>query len=359
MKKSLIILSVFALMTACKDKSNNTITNKDGTEQVQIDEDGNEIALSDNTSDGESINSEVSENSDTSLQKNEDDTYSFRFNLKKGETYPFRLKVEQKQAMAVNGEKLNITSNRTVDFDYFVEEVNDRKFKLKATFLNFGEYFVAITGEVLAFDTAKPKPSEEDVARSWMVYKSITGQSFNMEVNDKGKVLSVTGLEKVRTNALANLKSNGFSTQDLEFIKQMFEATLGNEAIIAQFEESLNIFPDRGLKIGEKWEDSQNISDGPVKGKNTVTRTFEGIKDGKATIRVNGTQNVGGSQTHNEIKMTTKNDATITGTVDIDLESGWLKKVSITKKEDMNTTYQQGDQKESEIGTQTIITTVN
>ena len=42
----------------------------------------------------------------------------------------------------------------------------------------------------------------------------------------------------------------------------------------------MNIFPERNLKIGEKWEDVQNINEGPVTGKNTVTRTLKELKMG-------------------------------------------------------------------------------
>src|SRR5690606_33978143 len=113
------------------------------------------------------------------------------------------------------------------------------------------------------------------------------------------------------------------------------------------------------MKIGEQWSDSQNISEGPIKGTNKVTRTFKELKDGKATITVSGTQNVSGTETQQGITMNMKNNATLNGFIDLDMETGWIKKVSITKKETINTTYQQGEQKETESGTSTTITTVN
>ena len=45
MKKSLILLAVFALMTACKDKTSNTETDVSTTENVQNEENVGDVSL--------------------------------------------------------------------------------------------------------------------------------------------------------------------------------------------------------------------------------------------------------------------------------------------------------------------------
>src|SRR5690625_6677490 len=147
-----------------------------------------------------------------------------------------------------------------------------------------------------------------------------------MEVNNRGKVISVKGLDKVRSNAFEKIKSD-FTAEEQNYVKDLLENSLSVDAIKVQFEESMNIFPERNLKIGEKWEDVQNINEGPVTGKNTITRTFEGIKDGVARVKVDGVMNVGGSETKQDLTMTMKNNSTIDGTIDVDIETGWLNKV--------------------------------
>lgn len=347
------MLAVLAIMTACKDKTGEIETNVNDSENVQIVEKGNEVLPSGTDVD---VANDLTNNS--SLQKNEDDSYSFRFNLKKGETYPFRMKILTDESMSMGGQSAQMSSTRTVDFDYFVEDIVNNNFKLKATFLNFSESFKAPTGESMSFNTAQGKPNNEDVAKSWSIYKAISGQSFDMEVNNRGKVLSVTGLNKIRSNAFEKIKSD-FSQEEQNFVKQLLENSLSVEAIKLQFEESMNIFPEKNLKIGEKWEDVQNINEGSITGKNKVTRTFEGIKDGKARVKVDGEMNVGGSETQQDLTMTMKNTSTLDGTIDVDLETGWLDKVHIIKDESFTTTYQQGNQKETESGKQKIVTTVN
>ena len=52
--------------------------------------------------------------------------------------------------------------------------------------------------------------------------------------------------------------------------------------------------------------------------------------------------NVGGSETQQDLTMTIKNNSTIDGTIDVDIETGWLNKVHVVKNESSLVTYQQG-----------------
>lgn len=356
MRKALTILSVFVLIAACKKEEQKIVGTNENGEKLIINESGDTIVLAENDSIQTIENQTIESNS--ALTKNEDESFSFRYNLKKGETYPFLLKTKQNQSMNARGQSLSMSSERTVEFDYFVEDVVKNVFKLKATFKGFSENFKGPNGQTMSYNTNSTKPAQKDVAQSWTIYKSIIGQSFQMEVDNKGKVISVNGLNTIVSNALSKLKSE-FTAEEQNMIKELLNASLNNEAIKMQFEESLNIFPEKSMKIGEQWSDSQNISEGPVKGTNKVTRTFKSMKDGKATITVEGTQNVSGSETQEGVTIDMSNKSTLNGFVDLDMETGWIKKVSLTKKETINTSYKKGEQKESESGTSTTITTVN
>lgn len=354
MKKSLIILSLFVGIIACKKEEQKVIGTNENGEQLVIDESGDTIVLE--KTDSLSNISESTE--ETALIKNEDDSYSFRYNLKKGETYPFLLKTSQSQSMNAGGQSMTLKSERTVKFDYFVEEVTNNVFKLKATFKEFSESFTAPSGVKMAYHTNSAKPADETTAKSWQIYKAIIGESFEMNVDNKGKVHSVSGLSSIINNATSKLK-NDFTPDEQKMIKELLTAALNDKSIKTQFEETLNIFPDKNLKVGEEWSDTQNISEGPVKGTNKVTRKFEELNNNVAKITVKGNQNVSGSETQQGITANMKSNATLDGSIELDMNSGWIKKVNITKKENLSTTYQQGDKKETESGSSTTITTVN
>jgi len=353
MKKLTIMLLAAVLFAGCKKDENKIAESENGKTETAEVENGA----------GEGPTVEVDEtafsDTDSALKKNEDESYTFRYNLKKGESYPFKLVVNSNQSLTSDGKTIKVHSSRTVIFDYKVEEVQNNQFTIKATFKKYAESSDSPMGQ-LSYDTDKTKPADKEVAMSWLIYKAITGQDFNMVMNNKGKVLSVTGLEKIIANVMTKVKGD-FNAEDQKQIKEFLDYSLSKESITSQFEESLNIFPDKSMKVGEKWEDTQNISEGPVKGQNRITRTFKEIKDGKAIIVVDGAQDVSSTNVEPKSGITaaTKNKATVSGQIDLDYETGWIRTGKITKTENVNTTYSKGDQKETETGTQTIVTTVN
>lgn len=353
MKKIISLLSLLIVFTSCskqKDKEIAGSNEGDGLIESVAKEPSDSVHR-----EGENLLQIVE---DSSLKQNEDESFTFRYNLKKGEVYPFYLKITTEQSMAAQGQSMSISSSRTVDFDYLVEEVEGANFTLKATFKGFSESFKSPIGETMSYNTSMAKPTNLDVAQSWSIYKSITGEAFTMVVNNKGKVISVRGLDKVVSNAIKKLETD-FNSEERNEIRTLLDSSLNEEIIRVQFEEAMDIFPDKSLKVGEKWEESQKINEGPIKGDSKIVRTFEGIQNDKAVITVKGNLSISGSETQNGITASMKNTATTDGRLELDLETGWIKKVNITKTENMSTTYQQGEQKETESGKQTITTIVN
>lgn len=348
MKKILIVLVSMSLLTNCK-KENEVVGENNQTGQDSI---------TGENSNPEANDSIPAENAEASLQKAEDGSYTFRYNLKKGETYPFSLKVNMVQSMSDGTNTEKMTSSRTMDVNYFVEESNAGKFKLKATFKSFSEEFNSPQGEKLSYNTNSAQPTDKDVAQSWKIYKAITGESFQMEMDDKGKVLKISGLDKVNSAVQSKLK-NDFNADEQKLLGELLKETLSEEFMKMQFEESLKIFPDKSMKIGDEWEDSQNISEGPIKGTNKVTRTFKSIKGNIATITIKGVQNVNGKETQEGIIMTFSNNANLDGTIDLDVESGWVKKLSINKSETVKRTMEGQGRKQTLTQTSTTKTTVN
>lgn len=351
MNKSLIVLAAFALLVSCKKENEKVVGTNENGEKLVINESGDTVVLA-----NDSI--AVIPPDKSALQKAEDGTYTFRYNLKKGETYPFSLRINMNQSLSDGKQSQKMTSSRTTDVSYFVEDVVDNKFKLKATFKAFTEEATSPEGEKLAYNTGSAQPADKDIAQSWKIYKAITGESFQMEVDNKGKVLNVTGLDKVTSSVQSKLK-NDFSAEEQKMIAELLKGTLNQESIKMQFEETLNIFPDKSMKIGENWEDAQNISEGPIKGTNKVTRTFKSITGNVATIAVNGVQNVNGKETQQGVTMSMSNNATLTGSIDLDLSSGWIKKVNLTKNETVKQTMEGQGQKQTMTQTSTTKTSVN
>ncbi len=348
MKKILIVLVTFSLFTSCKKEENQARINGNGENSI--------ISEKDSLLQNDTILTDVPQ--DLSLQKTDDGSYTFRYNLKKGETYPFLLKVNMVQSMSDGRQTQKLTNSRTTEMAYFVEDVTPNSFKIKATFKSFSEDFNSPEGENLSYNTNSPQPKDKDIAQNWKIYKALTGETYQIEIDNKGKVLKVNGLDKVTSTVQSKLK-NDFSAEEQKLLGELLKGTLNSEFIKMQFEEILNIFPDKSMKIGDEWEDSQNISEGPIKGTNKVTRTFKSINGNTATIAVNGIQNVNGKETQEGVTLSLSNNATLNGTIDLDLASGWIKKVNLTKTETVKQTMEGQGQKQTMTQTSTTKTTVN
>src|SRR5690606_6838577 len=142
-KKILIVLATFSLFTNCKKEETPTGINGNGENSM--------IQKKDSLQNNDTILTDAPQN--LSLQKTEDGSYTFRYNLKKGETYPFLLKVNMVQSMSDGNQTQKMTSSRTTEMSYFVEDAANNKFKLKATFKSFSEDFTSPEGEKLAYST--------------------------------------------------------------------------------------------------------------------------------------------------------------------------------------------------------------
>lgn len=349
MKITPFFLSVFFIFAACK---------KD-TEKVENQSEHTTESLIENSAAAEEADDlTISETDLSAITKTEDGSYSFRFKLKKGAHYPFVYHSNDEQKLTSGPQSVKMISTRGREFDYFVLDTVNQNFILKATFKRYTESSTGPDGVTLSYDTSKKRPGDPEVAANWLVYSAVVGESFEMTLDSKGRVKSVSGLDKVRTNVKNKLK-NEFTAEELKGLDQILTASLSNEMIKNQFEENLNFLPDKNLKLGEKWEDSQNISEGPITGRSSMSRTFEKLEDNIATIAIQGTQNVSGKDVQGDMSAEMKAQSTLNGKVELDAETGWVRKFNLTRKEDTTTTMRQGDESLVETGSLKSVTTVN
>lgn len=349
MKMKPLFLSAFFVFAACKkdaekvDNQNEpiNIAEKETLAEIPIAEDSVQV---------------VSE--PMAISKTEDGAYSFYFNLKKGAHYPFIFQSNDEQKVTSGPESAKMISTRGREFDYYVVDTANQNFVLRATFKRYTESSTGPDGVTLSYDTSKKRPTDPDVAANWLVYSAVVGESFEMTLDNKGRVKKVNGLDKVRTNVKSKLK-NEFTPEELGELEQILNASLSNEMIKSQFEENLNFLPDKDMKLGEKWEDSQNISEGPIKGTGSMSRTFEKLENNTATIVISGVQNVSGNQTQGDMSAEMKSKSTLKGKVELDAETGWVRKFNLTKNEDTTTTLRQGSESLVETGSMKSVTTVN
>lgn len=357
MKKILFATALFSTIIACKNENQKVVGKNEAGEELVVNTEGDTIVKTAETS-ADTIAKPLEVEANSAIQKNEDDTYDFRYNLEKGKTYPLTLAVKGTHLASDGTKNVKMSNENKKTIAYTVKDFKDGIYTLEVQSKHYTEKMTDPTGKTISYDTNGAKPADKDVAFTWSIYKAMIGKPYIMKIDQKGKVKSVEGLEQIRKQIENSVKSQ-LSAEEQKFVSEMLKGSLSKEVISAQFEETMNIYPEKKLKLKESWSDTQNINEGPMKGSSSLTRTLDNVDTNNTKITVKGTQKLNGSEAQEGMKMSANASADVNGSILIDTQSGWINSVSLTKKESLKRTVEMNGQKQSMTETVTTTTNVN
>jgi hypothetical protein len=356
MKKIVFMIAVAIAVVSCKKDDKVVGKDKDGKELV-VNEKGDTVVKTE-TVDTLKIDS-VAAPKVMAISKGTDGKYAYKYNLEIGKTYPMTLGIKMNHSATDGKQSQKMSSESKKQIDYTVKDFKDGIYTLEVHSKQYSEKMTDPSGKSMSYDTNSAKPSNKDIAVSWSIYKAMTGQKYTMKIDEKGKVISVDGLQAIKTSILNSVKKQ-VSAEEFKFFTQVIENSLNKEVISSQFEETMNIFPKKTLNLNESWSDSQKIDKGPMKGNISLKRTLSNVDDNNTTITVTGTQSLKGSEEPQEgVSMSANNNANVDGKILVDTKSGWINKVTLTKKETLKRTVEAQGQSQTMTETVTTVTTVN
>ena len=348
------MMAVAVFVVFCKKDDKVVGKDKDGKELV-VNEKGDTVAKTETV---DSLKTETTAPKVMAVAKGTDGKYSYKYNLEIGKTYPMTLGIKMNHSASDGKQSQKMSSESKKQIDYTVKDFKDGIYTLEVHSKQYSEKMTDPSGKSVSYDTNSAKPSNKDIAVSWSIYKAMTGQKYTMKVDQNGKVVSVDGLPAIKTSILNSVKKQ-VSAEEFKFFTQVIDNSLNKEAISSQFEETMNIFPKKTLDLNESWSDSQKIDKGPMKGSISLKRTLANIDDTNTTITVSGTQNLKGTESQQGVSMSANNNATVDGKILVDTQSGWINKVTLTKKETLKRTVEAQGQKQTMTESVTTVTTVN
>lgn len=349
-------------LSACKnDKKDLKIVGKNSAgEELTVNEKGDTIKLKETVKDipeeGEVVESteEKKEAEVKAFTKNPDESYVFRFNLEKGKSYPFKVATNIKNVQSDGKESQQVQQSSENELSYKVREVKSDKYILDVNFKRFKEK-ISVQGKTMGFDTNVARPSNEMNANKYDFFKTVVGNSFTMEISKGGKVLNVTGLDEIR-NKVKTKMEKGLNQEDKKVLEQMLQVSVSKEAMAAMFMESIGYYPQKPVKMGDKWEMNNNVG----KAKAHMEYKLSAIDDNQASIKISGNSSANDSQTSKEgMKVSQNLKGSVNGTAKIDVKSGWVNSVTIEKKEVLKMTREYKGEKMTLTATTTSSTKVN
>ncbi|MFP7655668.1 MULTISPECIES: DUF6263 family protein [Chryseobacterium] len=273
--------------------------------------------------------------------------YTQTFKLEKGKTYPLTTYQRDVKTMTdPQGKTLNGTSESTDEMSFTVNDVKNNIYDITLNLISKRNSQTA-EGKTIVVDTKQPIPKEDDLKMIWNINRALTSNKLNMKMDTKGNVISITGFEPVYTkvsNAVGTIVKD--ANQKASVVASLKESF--NEKVLKdQFSKNLTIIPKKGVKIGEKWTNTEN-ADPNGKIKVTSNYVLKSVGNGVAEIGVTGgipkktDKQAQGAMTHSISSELVQN-----GTIKFDENTGWINNQNITVKTTQIETISDGKQSQS------------
>lgn len=338
------MLSLVAVVASCKKQEKPAVvgTNDQGEELV-VNETGDTVVYVAPAKEDKDVEvEEAKEENEVAIKTDKEGAYVFDLNLKQGETYPFKIATNATNSKSDGKQSQTITQESTTTVEYTVKEVKPESYILDVSYKRFAEN-MSDGKEKLGFDTNAAAPKDEQAKQRWDFNKAIIGNTFQMEVSKSGEVQNVLNLYKVR-QTVKKAMNKGLTEDESKGLDEFLGAVLSDEAMQQQFEESMAYYPKKKVKPGDTW--TRKESEGSAS--STVNYTFDGVNNGVATIKISGKSSGNESQEDpngSGMKLFQSLEGTVSGTVEIDVNSGWIKDAEMKKKEIVRMTQQYQGQK--------------
>lgn len=245
------------------------------------------------------------------------DAVLLQFNLQKGKSYTYSMNMDMDAE--VQGQKMD----NSMGFDYSLYVVDDKD-SVKTLRTTFDRVKMEMSaGQVnIDVDTDEPqKDSVVDIRANPMgimsnMFYAMKGKSFEMKINNRGEVLSVTGLDELQQ---AMINSFGDDENVKQAMGQAFQSQFNEENIKKSFAQSFSIYPDKPVKVGDTWTKKMSMG-GPMAADMNTTYKVKEINNGNVVLDLTSDLDMNGTK------------GTSTGTMKVQPETGMVLDATLEQK---------------------------
>jgi hypothetical protein len=247
-----------------------------------------------------------------------------KFNLEQGKGYDYEMIWDLGTSIA--GQESNITMTALYSMNVTSIDNNIRSITTAYKSMRMN---MQMAGMTIDIDSDKPTADngENDMTKNPLgmmnkVVAGMIGKKFVIKVDEEGKVLEVTGFERIFSDMIDSM---GLDEQTKATAAASFKEQFSEQNIKDQFAQVFTIFPNKEIKVGDSWEKTFSTG-GKMAATFNNTYTVKEI-DGdhvslttKSKISSNGTgQDLSGTQSGN-LLVDSKTGLMISGEFDQDME---------------------------------------
>ncbi len=241
-----------------------------------------------------------------------------RLNLQKSTTYEMTMNSDNTIDQEMMGQKMKIGQKMKMVYYFQVLDVLPNKNFLIEYSISQIKIDMNVNGQDINMDSESSDTSNPMNAS----LKSLVGNKLKLEINQKGQVQWVVGLDEFAKKLSGN--------QQLAQSMPMFTDENNFKSFIGQ---TFNYFPEGDVAKGNKWSSSFKL---PSMMNMETVMNFEvaDIKADQVTLDVTSDVNIDAPIEQQGMKMDIKMTGTQTGKMVIDQTDGWLRSSDLTQKLD-------------------------
>lgn len=235
--------------------------------------------------------------SETAKSGGSGETYDLKFNLKPGTAYTYDMDVMQN----IEAAGTTSTNNLYSKYTFNVKEAAEGNSKMEVVY-DLMRMEIKSMGKTI-------KMSSEETNTESQAFRDMVNKPFSMTVSPQGKVVSIDGWEDID-------KSGTMKADDM---KQSMET-------------SLNIFPDKPVKVGDTWKKEASMTMQMFKLNMSSTYTLTEVKGNTATISMDSEIKMGQDNKAAANGMNMDLKGTQKGKIDVELNTGMSLSGTITQE---------------------------
>lgn len=251
--------------------------------------------------------------------------FPLRYNLVKGNLYTLHTSTELTQNSNFMGRANNARTLAAFGTKLKVLDVDkDGIATITFTFASV-RYEEQNAFGTLAYDSKK---DADKVPSGAEPYAALVGESVEIRLGPLGHVKSVKGADTLVQHMLAKMpRNNGFLQG---FMDEAIKGQFSENGIRDMIEAKTSIYPNKPVKIGDDWTRKTTVNRGMAMAAET-TYTLKAIKNGRAILAADGKMAADGSGNvaMEGMKMTINASGKRTGTLEVDVETGWILKADV------------------------------
>jgi hypothetical protein len=251
--------------------------------------------------------------------------------MKKGEMYKHNMAGNLDLVMKIMGQEMKISMSMYMKMTYEVKEVRDGSYyALEVKYREMKMEGGAPGGAPISFDS-NTSDSIVTMENPGALFKAVIDRPFEIVIDKTGKVQSVAGMEKFKEYIYSSFDENMPETVKQQIITQ-FGGQLSEQSFKSRFEQSTGCFPDKPVKIGDKWKNKISMPVSSFTVNVDTDMILKSIEDSTVTVSLDGILSTteGYEQEINGVTAKMNLKGSQKGTMKLNRNTGWVISMDMT-----------------------------